>query len=61
MSIINKVNPLWLPNEDGTGCVFASNTDCYVYFMDKCFEVAPKGYMDLLVLLAEVYGWNFNK
>lgn len=61
MSIINKVNPLWLPNEDGTGCVFASNTDCYVYFMDKCYNVAPKGYMDLFVLLVGLYGWDFTQ
>lgn len=61
LSIINKVNPLWLPNEDGTGCVFTSTTDCYVYFMDKCYDVAPKGYMDVLVLLVGLYGWNFSK
>lgn len=60
-SIINEVNPLWLPKEDGTGKVFSSYTDCYVYFMDKCFEVAPKGYMDLLVLLVGIYRWPFNK
>lgn len=60
-SIINKVNPLWLANKDGSGCVFASYIDCYVYFMDKCYDVAPKGYMDMFVLLVELYGWDFNK
>lgn len=59
-SIINAVNPLWLPDEEGNGKVFTSYMDCYVYFMDKCLEVAPKGYMDLLVLLAEIYGWDFT-
>lgn len=61
LSIINKVNPLWLPDEDGNGKVFTSYVDCYVYFMDKCLEVAPKGYMDLLVLLVGIYGWDFTK
>lgn len=61
LSIINKVNPLWLPNKDGTGCVFTTYTECYVYFMDKCHEVAPKGYMDVFVLLVELYGWSFTK
>lgn len=61
ISIINVVNPLWLPDEKGNGKVFTSYTDCYVYFMDKCLEVAPKGYMDLFVLLVELYGWDFNK
>lgn len=61
ISIINVVNPLWLPDENGNGKVFTSYTDCYVYFMDKCLEVAPKGYMDVLVLLAEIYGWDFTK
>lgn len=60
-SIINAVNPLWLPDEEGNGKVFTSYTDCYVYFMDKCLEVAPKGYMDLLVLFGGLYGWAFNK
>lgn len=60
-SIINAVNPLWLPDEKGNGKVFTSYTDCYVYFMDKCLEVAPKGYMDLLVLLVGIYGWDFTK
>lgn len=61
LSIIKEVNPLWLPKPDGTGYVFASKVDGYVYFMDKCHEVAPKGYMDLLVLLVEIYGWDFTK
>lgn len=60
-SIINVVNPLWLPDEKGNGKVFTSYTDCYVYFMDKCLEVAPKGYMDLIILLVRIYGWTFNK
>lgn len=60
-SIINEVNPLWLPDEKGNGKVFSSRTDCYVYFMDKCLEVAPKGYMDLLMLLVGIYGWDFTK
>lgn len=61
ISIINVVNPLWLPDEEGNGMVFTSYTDCYVYFMDKCLEVAPKGYMDLIILLVRIYGWTFNK
>lgn len=60
-SIITIVNPLWLPDEKGNGKVFTSYTDCYVYFMDKCLEVAPKGYMDLIILLVRIYGWTFNK
>lgn len=61
LSIINKVNPLWLVNEDGEGCVFSSYTDCYVHFMDKCYDVAPKGYMDVFVLLVGLYNWSFTK
>lgn len=61
LSIIKEVNPLWLPKPDGTGYVFASKVDCYVYFMEKCHEVAPKGYMDLLVLLVGLYGWTFSQ
>ena len=60
VSVVNQVNPLWLPKEDGTGLVFPSYLECYVYFMDKCHELAPKGYIDLCLILRGLYGWNFN-
>jgi hypothetical protein len=60
-AIVNEVNPLWLPNKDGTGKVFRSRMECYIYFMDKCYEVAPKGYMDMYVILVRLYGWKFSK
>lgn len=60
-SIIKRVNPLWLPQADGTGFVFANLIDCYVYVMDKCYEVAPKGYVDLYLVIGELYNWNYKK
>ena len=60
-SVIKAVNPLELPQKDGTSYVFNTRLENYVFFMEKGFEVAPKGYMDLLVILVELYGWRFSK
>lgn len=60
-SIVRQVNPLYLQKPDGTSWVFPCYTDCYLKFMMMCKEVAPKGYMDILVILVEMYGWRFTK
>lgn len=60
VSVVNQVNPIWLPREDGTGIVFPSYMDCYIYFMDKCQELAPRGYMDICMLLVGLYRWKFS-
>lgn len=60
-SIIEQVNPLMLPKEDGTAFVFDNLRSAYLYVMDKCLEIAPKGYVDLLLILTQLYGWKKSK
>ena len=59
-SIIREVNPLEIPQEDGTAYVFHTRMDNYVCFMDLCYDIAPMGYIDLLVLLCRMFNWKLS-
>lgn len=59
-SVIARVNPLRLPTPEGEGKVFFSMCECYLYIMDKVYEIAPKGYMDLYIIYAELYDASFT-
>ena len=59
-SIIQKVNPLELPAEDGTGLVFGSMTECYIYVMDFVADKAKNGWVDMYFILAEMYNLSFQ-
>lgn len=59
-SIIARVNPLRLPTLEGESLVFHNICECYLYIMDKVYEIAPRGYMDLLLIYAELYNTSFS-
>ena len=59
-SVLRQANPLLLPDAEGNGLVFKTMTDCYVYVMDMCYRIAPKGYVDLWLLYAELYNAKFS-
>ena len=61
ISIIKEVNPLELPKEDGTSYVFHSMVDCYLHVIKVMCGIATKGYVDLLLIIAELYHCTFTK
>ena len=60
-SIIEEVNPLELPKEDGTGYVWHKMEDCYVYVMESFHSIAPAGYVDFYLVIAEIFHVPFSK
>ena len=60
MSIIRQVNPLELPDEDGNGKVFNTLQDCYVYVMDKSYQMCKSGYVDLYIIISGLYNCKFS-
>jgi hypothetical protein len=60
-SIIQQVNPLELPDDDGNGKVFRSKQEMYLYVMDRCRGIAKNKYIDLFIIIGELYNWNFAK
>ena len=60
-SIIRQVNPMELPKEDGTAYVFLNSQENYVYVMNKIYAIAPRGYVDIEVVLCGLYNWKMSK
>ena len=60
-SIIRQVNPMELPKEDGTAYVFLNSQENYVYVMNKIYTIAPRGYVDIEVVLCGLYNWKMSK
>ena len=60
-SLIQQANPLELLNEDGTSKCFSSNYYSYVHVMDEIARIASKGYVDIILILGELYDLTFRQ
>ena len=58
-SIIEEVNPLELPKEDGTGYVWHSMVDCYLYVMNRLLSLSPNAYLDMYLIIAKLWNVSF--